>query len=453
MTSIRRALSLSLISAGLCAGLVTAWLSFYAAKDEAEELFDAQMAQMARLVAQLVPRENSHQPIAPHSAQWQPAHPYEKQLAYRVLDSSGEPLIVSPSFPAQVTEQAPSGYREMTFDGTRWRLFTLAVPSGEYRIQVIQDDHIRRELAIKIALTNTLPILVFLPLLGLVIWWLIGHHLRPLLTLGREVSTRSSENLEPFELDPIPDEVDALVSALNALLLRLQKSFERERRFTADAAHELRTPLAALQIHCENLFQQLQDEDARSDCTRILNGLANMNRMVHQLLQLSRLDPQERLSDTEAVSLNQLCEEAISDQIGFAIERDIDLGLVAPEDNLSVNGNALYLGIMLRNLIDNALRYTPTGGEVTLSLERQADHICLNLTDSGPGLSQVEKSRVFERFYRQSQHTSGSGLGLSIVRLIADLHEARVQLRDREDGLNGLVVRVEMPSVTASGSD
>lgn len=445
MTSIRRALSISLISIGLCAGLVSASLSFYAATDEAEELFDAQMAQMARLMAQLAPGTafDSPRPTSASEGEWEPAHPYEKQLSYRVLSSAGNTLILSPSFPEGVSSSARPGYRDLELDSTRWRLFTLATPDSRYYIQVIQDDHIRRELAIKIALTNTLPILIFLPLLGFTIWWLIGRNLRPLLSIGEQVSTRSSDNLDPLQLEQIPDEVDALVSALNELLQRLQASFQRERRFTADAAHELRTPLAALQVHCENLFQQLQDPVARSDCDQIKDGLDCMNRMVEQLLQLSRLDPQEHLPDIDRVNLSDLCRDMIGDQIGFAIERDIDLGLDAPDTDLHIPGNAFYLGLMLRNLIDNALRYTPQGGEVTLALNTQGEKVQLLLSDSGPGLDEDAKSRVFERFYRQSQKASGSGLGLSIVKLIADLHGAEVSLKDRPSGQQGLVVQVE----------
>ena len=443
MTSIRRALSISLISIGLCAGLVTASLSFYAATDEAEELFDAQMAQMARLMAQLVPGGSFSSPAVPSETPWQPAHPYEKQLSYRVLNPAGATLLLSPSFPEGVSSSARPGYRDLELDQTRWRLFTLATPDSRHYIQVIQNDHIRRELALKIALTNTLPVLIFLPLLGLTIWWLIGRNLRPLLTIGKEVSTRSSGNLEPLQLEQIPDEVDALVSALNELLARLQQSFQRERRFTADAAHELRTPLAALQVHCENLFLQLQDPDARSDCDRIQDGLTCMNRMVEQLLQLSRLDPQEHLPETENINLSTLCRDMIGDQIGFAIAQDIDLGLDAPDEDLHIQGNAFYLGLMIRNLIDNALRYTSPGGEVTLALTQHDHQVRLSLIDSGPGLSKEAKQRVFERFYRQSQQGTGSGLGLSIVKLIADLHAARVQLHDRDDQRSGLVVQVD----------
>lgn len=441
MTSIRLALSISLISIGVCTGLITASLSFYAATDEAEELFDAQLAQMARLAGQLAQNGSLPSTSLAHNDRWQPAHPYEKQLSYRIINSDGAVLLVSPSFPKGVPVTG-SGYQDLVLDDIRWRLFTLEQPAHQRAVQIIQDDHIRNELALKIALTNTLPILIFLPIFGLAIWWLIGHNLKPLMNVGREVSTRSSDNLEPLQMQQIPDEVDTLVSALNDLLSRLQQSFQRERRFTADAAHELRTPLAALQVHCENLSQQLRDPEALSDCKRILAGLASMNRVVEQLLQLSRLDPQEHLPDSSPVDLCALCREMISDQIDFAIQRDIDLGLAAPDKALYVEGNAFYLSLLLRNLIDNALRYTPTGGEVTLKLSRSGEHVRLQVSDSGPGLDNAAKVRVFERFYRQSHEATGSGLGLSIVKLIVDLHRAQMQLLDPEDGCSGLVAQV-----------
>mgnify|MGYP000020603537 CR=1 FL=1 len=457
MTSIRRTLSLSLLSIGLVTGLVTAALSFWAATDEAEELFDAQMAQMARLTGQLAPAGPLTQLETPAEFEWTPAHPYEKQLSYRIVDASGTVLIASPSFPEQI--DAPpgttSGYRNLDVNGTQWRLFTLAEPTGQRYIQVSQDYRIRRELGVKIAMSNTLPILIFLVLFGLTIWWLIGRSLRPLVTVSHEVATRGSDHLEPLALQQIPDEIDGLVRALNALLARLQQSFERERRFTADASHELRTPLAALQIHCENLYQDLGDSESRISCAQMLKGISWMNRMVEQLLQLSRLDPQARLPDTTQVNLNTLCRDVIDDQIGFAIARNIDLGLSAPDRPLSLQGSAFYLSLMLRNLIDNALRYTPSGGEVTLTLESVDNHIVMSVIDSGPGLNDEQKMRVFERFYRQGPNGTGSGLGLSIVRLITQLHQARITLLERQDGQTGLVARVdfapELPD--ASGTD
>lgn len=442
MTSIRRALSISLLGIGLGTGLLTASLAFFAATDEAEELFDAQMAQMARLTGQLVPEGQIDHTQVPHDTAWAPAHPYEKQLSYRIIDASGNVLITSPSFPEHIDATTASGYRDLDMGGIRWRLFTLPGPTNQRYIQVAQDDYIRRELAFKIALTNTLPILVFLPLFGFTIWWLVGRNLQPLVTISREVTTRSSDHLEPLALQQVPDEVDGLVSALNALLARLQQSFERERRFTADAAHELRTPLAALQIHCENLYQDLGDGECRTSCAQILKGIAWMNRMVEQLLQLSRLDPQASLPETAPVNLNELCSELISDQIGFAIARHIDLGLEAPEQPLYIQGNTFYLRLMLRNLVDNALRYTPPKGEVTLLLESLEGQVILNVIDSGPGLNAEQKARVFERFYRQGENGTGSGLGLSIAQLIADLHQACITLLDR-DGQSGLVARIE----------
>ncbi|PSL16269.1 two-component system sensor histidine kinase QseC [Marinobacterium halophilum] len=442
MTSIRRALSISLLSIGLGTGLLTASLAFFAATDEAEELFDAQMAQMARLTGQLAPAGKIDHTQLSNDTTWAPAHPYEKQLSYRIIDAAGNVLIASPSFPEHIDATPVSGYRNLDMDGIRWRLFTLPGPANQRYIQVAQDDHIRRELALKIALTNTLPILVFLPLFGFTIWWLIGRNLLPLVTISREVTTRSSDHLEPLALQQIPDEIDGLVRALNALLARLQQSFERERRFTADAAHELRTPLAALQIHCENLYQDLNTGDSRTSCAQMLTGIAWMNRMVEQLLQLSRLDPQASLPETAPVNLNELCRELISDQIGFAIARHIDLGLDAPEQSLYVRGNAFYLRLMLRNLIDNALRYTPPSGEVTLLLESSEEDVALSVVDSGPGLDAEQKQRVFERFYRQGENGTGSGLGLSIVRLIADLHQASITLLERDDDQSGLVARV-----------
>lgn len=450
MTSIRRTLSFGLLGAGLVTGLITAALSFWAAADEAEELFDAQMAQMARLIDQLHPTTALTGTAPAKTVQWQPAHPYEKQLAFRIVDASGEILITSPSFPQQI-ETALTGssrYHDLDLEGALWRVFTLVEPGGQRHIQITQSHRIRHELAYKLALTNTLPLLIFLMLFGVAIWWQIGRSLRPLRAISHEVSTRSSDHFEPLILQRVPNEVSSLVRALNALLARLQQSFARERRFAADASHELRTPLAAMRLHCENLYQQLDDPQSRNSCAQLLQGVAWMHRMVEQLLQLSRLDPREGLPDTTRVDLNALSQEVIADQIDFAIARDIDLGLDAPDTPVPVEGSALYLHLLLRNLIDNALRYTPPGGEVTLTLEPLAGRTVVKVIDSGPGLDDAQKERVFERFYRQGESGTGSGLGLSIVQLITRLHRAEITLLDRHDGHSGLIVRIEFPAAT-----
>ncbi|SEG48067.1 ATP-binding protein [Marinobacterium lutimaris] len=441
MRSIRQTLTISLLSVGLLAGLTTATLAYLAAKDEAEELFDAQMAQMARLVEQLAPDDDSLPLVIMNEEEWIPAHPYEEQLSYRIVSNAGKVLIASPSFPEWIDQQPVDGYRDLDHPVENWRIFTLIGEQGQNHIQVVQSDKARTEIATKIALTNTLPILVFLPLLCLAIWWQIGRSLKPLVTLSEEVSERSSGHLNPVRLQEVPSEINGLVRALNRMLQRLKLSFERERRFTADAAHELRTPLAALQIHCENLFADLKDEQSRGSTEQILSGLKRMNRIVEQLLHLSRLDPQERLPDRAPLNLTELCRELIGDQIPFAIARRIDLGLTAPDEDLQASGHALYLSILLRNLVDNALRYTPQEGEVTLELEQLEGKIRVSVIDSGPGLSDEQKQRVFERFYRGRNKSDGSGLGLSIANQIAELHGSEIELLDRQDGKAGLVAR------------
>ncbi|WP_051299135.1 ATP-binding protein [Marinobacterium litorale] len=442
MTSISRALTLSLLTIGLLSGLTTAYLAYDSAMDEAEELFDAQMAQMARLIQQLAPHDTSLAAVVDRERHWALAHPYEEQLAYRILDNNSRPLIASPSFPQWIEPTATLGYQDMIHGTERWRMFTLEGREGRNHIQVIQSDNMRGELATKIAATNTLPILIFLPLLGLAIWWQVKKHLKPLVTISEEVSERGSGHLEPLQLKQVPREIKGLVVALNEMLRRLKQSFERERRFTADAAHELRTPLAALQIHCENLCQELSEQGGSSSGDQILRGLKRMNRVVEQLLELSRLDPQDKLPQTETLNLTALCRETIGEQIYFALERNIDLGLNAPATDLQVSGHPLYLSLLLRNLIDNAIRYTPAGGEVTVDLDTCEAGVRISVIDSGPGLSDEEKARVFERFYRQSNAGDGSGLGLSIVRQIAELHGSDVELLDRDDGQSGLKVSV-----------
>ena len=298
------------------------------------------------------------------------------------------------------------------------------------------------------------PLLFAVPGLAVAIWLAVGVGLAPLGRFAGEVEQRAPDNLAPLALARVPREVLPLQQALNALFARLRQSRELERRFTADAAHELRTPLAAIRTQAEVALNADDGAQARRALANVVGGAERATRLVEQLLTLARLDPQTALERPQPIGLRALARDAVAAQAPSAARRNIDLGLL-PGDERTVHGDPLLLAVLLRNLVDNAVRYTPPGGRVDLAVEEahaaRGGYPLLRVTDSGPGIAPAAREQAFERFHRGPDHREeGSGLGLSIVRRIAELHRATLTLDDGPGG-RGLTVRVGFPPA-ADGS-
>ena len=311
-------------------------------------------------------------------------------------------------------------------------------------------NSIRQSLESQIA-TNTVYILIFsYPILGLLIWFIIGRGLNALSRVGKEVGDRATHYLEPFDLKSIPIEMLPLIDELNKLFLRLHQGLEREKAFSANAAHELRTPLAAIKTQAQ-VARKTNDETQRK--TALRNLIASVDRCTHvvqQLLILSRLVPEATLQDVSKVDLSNLTAEVIAGLAPAAINKQIDIELIAASKKIYLAANATALSILIRNLVDNAIRYTPEHGIITVHLSQSIDqrHSTLRVSDNGPGISPELRSQVFERFYRVlGNQSSGSGLGLAIVQQIASLHNAKVILETPING-QGLDVIIHFPNHT-----
>ena len=299
----------------------------------------------------------------------------------------------------------------------------------------VDADKVRDKLVRHVAKRMLVPALFGLPLLGLWIWLATWRGLTPLDTVAREIASRQADKLEPVAPASAPGEIRPLVEAINGLFVRVEHALESERRFTADAAHELRTPLAALAAQAQVVQRARNAEERDHAVEQLIASTRRAGRLVDQLLTLARLDP-DNTAVSEAVSLDRLAEDVCATHGAEAVEKAIALELDAMP--ATVTGSTDMLRILLRNLIDNALRYTPAGGRVTVSV---APGI-LSVTDTGPGIPATERERVFDRFHRLAgQDTEGSGLGLSIVARIAERHGATVELGAGEGG-KGLRVAV-----------
>jgi two-component system OmpR family sensor kinase len=432
LISIRQRLLIGLL-AGLSGVLgIAGYATYRQARAEINALFDYQLRQTA-----LTMRQQNLLALALSSE----AGEGEGDLLVQVWDRQRGLLYVSRK-PWELPFATEPGFADLLWQNERWRLFTLS--AGDRIVQVAQPLQVRRRMSADIALRNLAPFLLLLPVMGLVVWFGVGAGLRPLSRLVADLQQRRSEALEPLAIERLPVELAPLADALNNLLARLTQTLDAQRQFIADAAHELRTPLTAVRLQAE-MAQRVTMEGERAETLQTLRvGLTRASHLVEQLLAMARLDATPAAGGSELVNLLNLAKQVVSEYASIADDRQIDLGLM-PGDTVTVAGEPGELRALLGNLVDNALRYTPVGGQVDVQVCRIGREAVLSVIDTGPGIPAEERQRVFDRFYRgQHAATPGSGLGLAIVKRIADRHQARVSLSEGESG-SGLQVTVYLP--------
>jgi two-component system sensor histidine kinase QseC len=435
--SLRRRLLLPILGGVTAVWLAVMVLSYLDAHHEVDELLDAQLAHIAQTLLALASHE-VHEGDEGIAELGDAVDKHQHSLRFQIWGVDGNLLLRTRNAPATpLTDQEgfsedPSGH---------WRIFSLWDKARVVQVQVGEDMETRDELIVQIAWKLLLPGLFGLPLLGGWVWLATRRGLAPLDALAAQINHRDPAHLDSLVPVSAPTEIKPMLQALNGLFARVKQTLNNERRFTADAAHELRTPLAALAAQAQ-VAQRSGDAAERLHAIEQLRvGVERAAHLVSQLLTLARLDPQQPLNDGQAVQLKGLAEEVCAMHGAAALDKQITLELdaVAAE----VKGNATMLQILLRNLIDNAIRYTPNGGSVRVVLGRTDSGVELRVSDSGPGVPAEEREAVFQRFHRGAagQDQVGSGLGLSIVQRIAELHGARIALNDAEGGC-GLDVSV-----------
>lgn len=435
--SLRRRLLFLLSGTVLAAWLATAAFTYFDAREEIGEMLDAHLAQSAGLIAAQLEHEIDDDHVARTPRQYK----NERKIAFQVWDRKGRLLLRSASAPEVQLQSQSEGYGDAVIDGKRWRIFSRWDESRHYLVQVGERYELRDELAQSVASHLLHPLAVALPALALLIWLGVGAGLAPLGGVAREVARRAPDNLAPLDETSAPREISPLIGALNALFDRLRTSLEQERRFTADAAHELRTPLAAVKTQAQVALGATGEDERSRALGNVVAGTDRASRLVEQLLVLARLDPQTALTQGQTVDLHELARQGVAEIAPAAAAKGVEVSLAAG-DAAPVPGDAVLLAVLLRNLLDNAVRYTPSGGEVEVSVEHTSGGVSLAVIDSGPGIPEAERGKVFERFHRVlGSGEDGSGLGLSIVRRIADLHRAGVSL---DTGPGGRGLRVEV---------
>lgn len=336
---------------------------------------------------------------------------------------------------------ATRGFSETRGEDGHWRHFSQWNDEGTLQVQVSENHHIRDDLIGHIAWRLLFPALFGLPLIGLWVWLATRHGLASLDGIAGQIARRAPQQLQPVAPASAPEEIRTMLEALNGLFLRVEAALEGERRFTADAAHELRTPLAALQAQLQVALRARDDGERARSLGQLQSGLTRAAHLVDQMLQLARLDPESGLPDPQPVDLGVLAEAVCADLGPLILEKSLDFSLDATP-GCTVNGQAEWLRVLVRNLVDNAIRYTPPGGQLRVAVEHAAEQIRFSVSDSGPGIPAGERNSVLRRFHRLDQGTQpGSGLGLAIVARIAELHGAELELATARD-LHGLQATV-----------
>ncbi|HET9699476.1 MAG TPA: ATP-binding protein [Burkholderiales bacterium] len=432
MNSVRGRL-LAWLMMGLAAALVPTGIAAYLkAREEVGLLLDYQLRETAvslrrqSLLAAAISREM--------------AGAEEGDLVVQVWDGQSGLMYLS-----RADRELPliplEGFHDVTWQGTQWRAYVLR--TGTRTIQAALPARVRDRLSADAALRNIAPLLALVPVAGAIVWLGVGFGLRPLERVAAALGRRRPDALDPLPEAGLPDEIRPLALALNRLLERLDRAFSSQRQFVADAAHELRTPLTALQLQLQNLEHAGEAERA-AVMAEFRAGLQRAVRLVEQLLAMARLDPEAPLP-REPVDLEALAKAVVTELSPLADARNIDLG-VAESAPARIEGDAGSLRLMLRNLVDNAVRYTPAGGRVDVAVRAEGPGAVLEVTDTGPGIPPAERERVFDRFYRGAEANSpGSGLGLAIVKRVAERHRATVTLSGG-DGGKGLRASVRLPT-------
>lgn len=431
MRSLRAQLLVLLTVAVLLAAVVQSLVVFNNAMREADAVFDYHLQQLALSLASgdlglpgFGPQGHARDDV---------------DYVVQVWSPDGQRIYVSrPRL--ELPDQAVLGYTNVDVGKQQWRVFSMQ--AGGRTIQVAQPLLSRRALALTFAFNSVWPMFLIAPILLLAVAWVVRRSLKPLRALSQELENRAATSFDPLEPQAVMLEMQPVVRAMNGLFARTRQAFDTQQMFVADAAHELRSPLAALKVQIQMLGRAQDDTTRQLAVQRLGSGLDRATHLVEQLLALARADSGGQES-VEPTSLTQAARLALSDTFELAQARGVDAGL-EQADELLVSAPPNGLRMLARNLVDNALRYTPTGGRVDVRVRRENNDAVLEVDDSGPGIPPEERPRVFDRFYRrENSPPGGSGLGLAIVKTVAERSQAQIHLLDSP--LGGLRVQILFP--------
>ncbi len=441
----------------------TAWLGYADIRQETRELFDAQLARSARLILSLAQAQNGNSGFSriqeyldengislmyidfeetSHQQQTEPGHFYETKLAFQIWDDVGNLVVKSYNAPLEPLT-GENGYSNIVIDDYNWRTFSLLSKNKQYRCITAERIDVRNDLIVKISNDLLYMFILLIPALSLMMYLSINKGLQPLQRLATQINHRSGDNLELITSDYKFIEIVTIKNALNALLHRLNETLAREKRITSDAAHELRTPLAAIRLHTELAKSAKNRKQQNESLDQVIHGVDRTTHLVEQLLILARLEPELLAYDFADVNLTRLIIDECALLSPLAINKDICISFNEAQI-VFINGHETSLRLLVRNLLTNAIVYTPPEGYINISLEQQQQKAVLIIEDSGPGISEQDRKRVTQRFYRAENHqVPGCGIGLSIVDRVVQIHKGSLELCPADNG-QGLKVVVQL---------
>lgn len=440
--SLKLRLTLLFLVLSLTAWFAASLVAWQQTSEKLDKLFDTQQMLFAkRLLTMDLDEIRAPERMREVPKKAKHGHLDDDALAFAIYTPDGKMVLND----GENGREIPYHYRREGFDNGQlnddnddWRFLWLTAPDGKYRVVVGQEREYRQEMALDVVRSQFTPWLVALPVMLLVLIVLLSRELWPLKKLAQTLRARSPDSTDQLPTHGVPAEVSPLVEALNQLFARTGEMMARERRFTSDAAHELRSPLTALKVQTDVAQLSLDDPQAQAKALNQLHaGIDRASRLVEQLLTLSRLDSLENLDDVEPLKLADLLQSAVMDIYHPAQQAGIEIRLHIHDPQVTRTGQQLLLSLLVRNLLDNAVRYSPRGSVVEVTLDTHS----FTVRDTGPGIAPEALARIGERFYRPpGQDQTGSGLGLSIVKRIATLHRMQVSLRNGQDG--GFEVRI-----------
>jgi len=453
MTSIRRR-TLTLIIGLMLTGIaLISVLNLHDSNHEIAEVYDAQLAQNARMLQgvmrmPLASKQHAelYQAFNQALGEAEPrldGHPYETKIAFQVWNRKGEVLVHTASAPSFTAPPATPGFSDVVdLNNRQWRAFLLEDKQNELRIWVGERDDVRADLVDRIVRHTLWPNILGSLVLAAMVWMAIGWGLKPLADMAQTLRARHSGSLEPLHLTPLPSELEPMQAALNRMLAQIQEVLGRERRFIADAAHEMRTPLAVLRVHAQNLMEAGTEEERRESLAFLIAGVDRTSRLVNQLLTMARLEPKAQTPALQAIDLTQTVRDSLVQLTPWLLSKHLELAFDASDRPCKVFADAPAIDIALNNLITNAANFSPEHGVITVQLSQANGFYALSVLDQGPGIDEADSARLFERFYSRG-NAQGAGLGLTIVNTIAHRLGGRITLVNRAEG--GLRATLTIP--------
>lgn len=437
MKSIRLYLLLILVATLILVMFVSLLKGYQSSIETAQRLFDERLINTAELIA------SAHTDQTTADSSQSPTSDY---LFFQVWDANGQLLTRSNTAPHIALSRFEKGFYDVNFKGFRWHNYVHPDPQSQRWIIVGERSDVRSSMAEDIVLATILPAFFGIVIAAILIWWLIGTGLKPLKNLSRQLASKQADDLKPIQLADLPSEMSQLVKIINQLFWRLDQSFQREQRFAADAAHELRTPISALQIHLHNLRQTYGDDS--EDWQLMQASVDRMGHLVNQILMLYRTAPEQIAAKAERMDMYKLASEIIARDYQQFEKRQQHIELIG--ESALMQGHVFALETLLQNLLNNASKYAPTNGHIVIHVHPTEKGVRLIVEDDGPGIPADQYERIFDRFYRYQNENSdlqlpGCGLGLAIVQHIIEMHHADIKLTSSAFE-SGLKVVIDFPA-------